>query len=361
MEQKSNTPDILDLLIRPGFCVKNNRIVRLNQQASSLMLTEGMDITELLGTGKDVFQEFRDGCLYLTLCHCGQSWECSVIAMEDQYLFILEQDEGLTELQAIALAAKELRCPLANIMTTADQLFPTVAESGDAFIQDQVARLNRGLYQMLRIIGNMSDAHQWATGSYSHMETVDIIAEIDEIFANAVRLIDHTELTLSYTGLPEKLYCLADRAMLERAILNIISNAVKFTPKGGSVEATLSRSGNSLRLSVQDSGSGIAQALRSSIHNRYLRQPVIEDSRFGIGLGMVLIRSAAAKHGGTVLIDHPSGAGTRVTMTLGIRQNPSNIVRSNMFRVDYAGERDHGLIELSDHLPASLYDAEQLN
>ena len=96
--------------------------------------------------------------------------------------------------------------------------------------------------------------------------------------------------------------------------------------------------------------------IKGSIHSRYLRQPGIEDSRFGIGLGMVLIRSTAALHGGTVLIDQPQGSGTRITMTLAIRQNTGGQLRSPMLRVDYSGERDHGLLELSESLPAFLYE-----
>ena len=111
-----------------------------------------------------------------------------------------------------------------------------------------------------------------------------------------------------------------------------------------------------LRLSVTDSGSGIAQNVRSSVFSRYLRQPVLEDSRYGIGLGMVLIRTAAAHPGGTVHIDQPDGAGTRITMTMSIRQSKQATLRSNVLRVDYAGERDHGLIELSECLPTELYE-----
>ena len=57
-----------------------------------------------------------------------------------------------------------------------------------------------------------------------------------------------------------------------------------------------------------------------------------------------------------MLIDQPEGAGTRVTMTIAIRQNTDSMMRSPILRVDYAGERDHGLIELSDCLPAQLYE-----
>ena len=81
----------------------------------------------------------------------------------------------------------------------------------------------------------------------------------------------------------------------------------------------------------------------------------MEDGRYGIGLGMVIIRTAAAAHSGTVLIQHPKDAGTRITMTLPIRQDTDPMVRSDLLRVDYAGEQNHRLLELSDCLPASAY------
>ena len=70
---------------------------------------------------------------------------------------------------------------------------------------------------------------------------------------------------------------------------------------------------------------------------------------------MVLIRSAATAHGGTVLIEQPKDGGLRLTLTLEIRQNRDGSIRSPGLQVDYAGEWDHRLIELSDSLPASLY------
>ena len=62
-----------------------------------------------------------------------------------------------------------------------------------------------------------------------------------------------------------------------------------------------------------------------------------------------------------MLIDHPDDCGTRITMTMAIRQDTSGNLRSNILRVDYAGERDHSLIELSQSLPSQLYNAENAN
>ena len=350
MEEKKDTLGMLDLVIRPGFCVKENQIIKVNQAAESLFITPGTDVRPLLLTGSEEYAAFTGGCLYLTLNLSSHSCGASVTRVDDIDVFLLEQESDNGELRSMALAARELREPLTNVMITADSLFPLCSPR----TAEQVARLNRGLFQILRIIGNMSDAERCA--AVSHQETVDIPALFAEFFEKAETLVSHTGITLTYEGPDQPIYGLADREQLERAVLNILSNAIKFTPKGGTVTAKLTRSGRMLRLSVTDSGSGIAQSVRSSVFSRYLRQPALEDSRYGIGLGMVLIRTAAAHHGGAVLIDQPEGVGTRITMTMSIRQSKQATLRSNVLRVDYAGERDHGLIELSECLPTELYE-----
>lgn len=356
MEEQRDTLGMLDLMIRPGFCVKENRIVKVNQAAEGYFLAPGMEIEPLLLTGKDEYREFTGGCLYLTLSLSGRSLGASVTRMDGVDVFVIEQDADNKELRSMALAARELRDPLANVMSTADNLFPLSALQDDPHTRDQVARLNRGLFQMLRVVGNMSDANRYTASS--RQETVAITSELEEIFEKAQSLIAHTGSRLTYESLHEPIYCLADKEQLERAVLNILSNAIKFTPKDGTIEASLTRRGRMLRLSVQDSGAGIAETVRANVFHRYLRQLTIEDSRFGIGLGMVLIRSAAAHHGGAVLIDQPEGKGTRITMTMAIRQNQDAILRSPIIRVDYAGGYDHALLELADSLPASVYEKE---
>ena len=358
MEQRVDAMEMLDLMVRPGFCVQDHKIARANEGAMNLGLKAGADIRPLLLTGKAEYEAFRSGRLYLTLNAEGQSLGMSVTKIGDFDVFILEQDDDQAELRAMALAARELREPLTSVMTTADRLFPVEARLDDPATREQVARINRGLLQMLRIISNMSDAARYASASAARMETVDIRHFLADIFDRAEDLITHGGQTLTFRNLPDPLLCLADTEKLERAVLNILSNAIKFTPSGGRIDASLTRQGNMLCLQVQDSGCGISDALRATVYNRYQRLPSLEDGRQGIGLGMVLIRSAAACHGGTVLIDQPGGSGTRITMTLAIRQNTDPTVRSPILRVDYAGERDHALLELADALPASLYEGQ---
>lgn len=356
MEEQKDTLGMLDLMIRPGFCVNDSIITKVNSAAESLLLTTGTNIHTLLLTGKEEYAAFTDGCLYLSLSLSGKAWGASVNRVGHTDVFVLEQESDFGELRSMALAARELREPLTNVMVTANRLFPQTCD--DSETKSQVARLNRGLYQMLRILGNMSDAGR--STSLSCMESRDVGSLFAEIFERAETLVAYSGIKLSYRGLDQAAVCPVDAEQLERAIWNMISNAIKFTPEGGTIQANLSRNGNMLYLRILDSGSGIAENIKGSVFSRYLRYPAIEDSRFGIGLGMVLIRSAAANHGGTVLIDSPKGSGTRVTLTINMDNHTAgeqdSILRSPILRIDYAGGRDHSLLELSDHLPPDLYE-----
>lgn len=357
MEETKNIMGMLDLMVRPAFCVKDGEILHANQAAQSYMISPGTPVCDLLSTGLEEYGDFSEGCLYLTLQLGGRGCGAAVTRFEDFDVFVLDQESEQTELQAMALAAQELRAPLSGLFAVADKLFPNINDQN----HDQVAQMNRSLFQMQRLIGNMSDASRYSRENAPPRDVRNITAIFQEVFDRARELISNIGITLRFTTQCGSIYCMADEERLERAVYNILSNAVKFTPKGGTIEARLTQRGSKLYLTVQDSGSGIAENIRSSVYSRYLREPSLEDGRFGIGLGMVLIRTAAAIHGGTLLMEHPKDSGARITMTIAIREGSSSLVRSPSYRIDYAGHRDHGLLELSESLPWSLYDADTVN
>lgn len=355
MEQQNDIAQFLNVMAYPAFCVKDGSVTHCNQEALRLGISIGDSINNLLATGTQEYADFQDGCLNLTLNISGIVCNACVSRWNHLDVFVIDQDPDQMQLQAMALAAQELRGPLSNIMSVADELFPMAENTHDPSAGELASRINRSLFQMLRTIGNMSDAYRYSKENRPQLELRDVRAIWDEFFTGSAQLISHTGIQLNYTGLRDSVYCLVDSEKLERAANNILANAVKFSEKGSAIDVKLAQRGDMLYLTVQDSGSGIPQQLRSSIFSRFQRQPGIEDGRFGIGLGMVLIRSAAAIHGGTVLIEQLSPKGTRITMTIKIRQSTDSAVRTPAFRVDYAGEQDHRLIELSESLPVSLY------
>ena len=351
MEEQKDIFALLDMLVQPVFCVKENVIIHANAAAQQLFLTAGDNILPLLDGSAEAYAGFSDGCLYLPLTIAGQAVGTAVRRMDEFDIFELGHWEENGTLQTMALIAGTLRKPLSGALAGTAAL---LERQQDPDTLQQLSQLNRNLYQLLRLVGNMSDAQHLS--SHCRMETTDVPALFREIFEKAQSLVSHSEITLDYQELKESVFCLADRTQLERAVLNILSNALKFTPKGGHITASLVRRGNTLRLTVQDSGSGIAQEVMGSLFHRYQRQPGIEDSRYGLGLGIHMIHAAAMHHGGTLLLRKNENGGTCVVLTLAIRQNDALSLRSPVFEIDYAGGFDHSLLELSDCLPAELFN-----
>ena len=339
--------DILELVPQPGFRVRDGKILHLNQAAQVLLLSPGQEISPLLKTGREEYAVFSGGQLYLTLELAGQIRNATVTRTGDTDLFLLESDGEQEEFRSMELVSMELRSPLMNVITNAQQLLEETEN------RETAAKLNRGLAQLLRLTSNLSDVGRYR--EISHMETRDICTLVEELLEKSRALMDSNAIHLSWELPREAIFCLVDTEQLERALWNLLSNAVKFLPNEGSVHVKLTRHGQRLHLSVADNGSGIAEQVRSTVFQRYLRQPGIEDSRFGLGLGMVIVRTVARNHGGTVLLECNGETGTRVTMTMAIRQNADNTLRCPIFRPDYSGGWDHGLLELADCLPAELY------
>lgn len=355
MEENQDIFGMLDLQLRPGFCVKENQILHVNPAAQGLPLVPGADIRPLLATGKDEYAAFQSGCLSLTLDLTPQGCGATVTRVDEWDIFLFDPLQEDSALQAMALSAQELRQSLSSIMIASQRLIP-LAVLQSAHRVDQAALLNRGMHQMLRTIGNMSDARRYHS-SY-HPEYQNLKALFSEILEKAQTLLSSAEITLEYSVPNQEIHGMGDAEQLERAVLNLLSNAGKASPKGGTISASVTCRGKMLRICIQDNGQGIPLAARGNVFQRYLRQPSLEDSLNGIGLGFVLVRSTAANHGGTVLIDQPSKTGTRVSMTMAIREPDDGVLRSPVLHPDYAGGWDHTLVELSDCLPLQLYRPE---
>lgn len=340
MEEKK-IYDLLDQIPQPGFLVKDDQITNANQAARALLLVAGQAFSPLLSTGSREYADFQEGQLCLTLSHSGHSHSAVISRLEDMDLVLLEDGGISEEFRSMALVSMELRQPLMKAILNAQQLKDPNA-----------AKMNQSLMQMLRIISNMADISRYIASS--RMETRDVDAFLLELFEKAGAMMGN-RIQISYEGLNQPLFSQIDPEQLERAVWNILSNCVKFMPQSGHVQAKLTHMGNMLQLQIQDDGSGIAETVRSNLFHRYLRQPGIEDSRYGLGLGLAIVRTAAANHGGTVLISSGKEGGTKITMTLAIRQDHDNLLRSPILRPDYAGGWDHGLVELSDCLSAEFY------
>ena len=344
---------LLEMIDRPVFIVRDGKICQANQMAKNRLIRIGDDIGPLVADHAEDYAAFQSGNLHLTLNFGEFTCGASVSKHGDCDVFSMDRDEDLTQLQTLALAGQQIRTPLTSILCLADTLLPRL--QADTKERELVGQLSRGLFQLLRIAGNMADAERYVDSSFVNMQRTEMSGFLKEVFTKAAAQLEGKSVSMQYRGLTKAVFTLADREQLERAIYNIVSNAAKFAPKDSSVTATAEVTGNMLRITVENLGEGIPQHIQGSLFHRYRREPSIEDSRHGLGLGLTLIHAVAAIHGGTVLVDHPNG--TRVTMTVAIRKQMPGGLRSPILQIsDYAGGWDSTLVELSDTLPPTSYE-----
>lgn len=346
METLHDPEVFLQHLQYPAFFVKNGCITAANTAAQQRFAEVGAQILPLLSTGKEDYAQLTEGTLYLTLQLCGTSYRCAVTVYEDCHLFRLEDVPANSTLQTLSLAASQLSLPLSDLTILINKQEPLSNEEQN--------RLNQQLHRLQRIIGNMADAAD-SVHHTPRMERCDLIAVLQELLEKSSHYLAQNQIILDYQ-LPAQSVCTyADTEMIKRAVYNLLSNAAKFSTENKTISVSASVTGSVFSLTVRNKCTALKQPAYADFFRHYERQPGLEDPKNGLGLGMTLIHSAAAAHGGTVLITQDQTGSMKFTFTVAIKSASDSFVRSPILRPDIYGGKDQALVELSDVLPASLY------
>jgi signal transduction histidine kinase len=155
--------------------------------------------------------------------------------------------------------------------------------------------------------------------SIAPIELEPIIASAREAVQPAA-LESGVELTVS---VPEDAgIVMGDAGQLERAILNVLSNAIKFTPAGGSVSLEAKRANGQLLVSVHDTGVGISGEDLPKLFRPFFRSSsTYKQAVPGTGLGLVIVKSILEGHKGSVDVSSTPGEGTTVTLRIPVADN----------------------------------------
>ncbi|MGZ8371174.1 MAG: sensor histidine kinase, partial [Caulobacteraceae bacterium] len=141
-----------------------------------------------------------------------------------------------------------------------------------------------------------------------------------EAVSAALRLVrlqaDTAGVSLRGVLPPASLEVCADRRALKQIVLNLVSNALKFTPRGGSITVMAQASGRDLELSVADTGVGISAEDLERLGRPYEQAGDAGQRSQGTGLGLSLVRAFAELHGGAMSLESALGEGTSVTVRL---------------------------------------------
>ena len=217
----------------------------------------------------------------------------------------------------ISVTAHELRNPMMPIMGQIDLLLNWVRTG--RYSPDQVERklerLQHAMCHYMKRASILLDVSRITIGKLQlELETIDIIALMRDVAADAADAARHASSPITVTG-PDTLPVTWDRLATEQIVDNLVANAIKY---GGSspVELSAEARGGDVRIQVRDHGGGIPPADRARVFERFERAVGPGEQRSGFGVGLWIVRQLAEAMGGTVAIEDAPGGGALFIVTL---------------------------------------------
>jgi PAS domain S-box-containing protein len=217
----------------------------------------------------------------------------------------------------LATVSHELRTPL-NAMVSWVHLLR--AGGLDAATTDRaLTTIERNIRAQAQIIDDILDVSRIIRGNLAlNVQPVDLAAVLHQVVESLRPAAQSKGIGVHITIDPTVGPVNGDPDRLQQVVWNLLSNAIKFTPADGKVEVRLERQGAGIRLSVEDTGQGIAPEFLPHVFERF-RQADSSTTRVhgGLGLGLAIVRHLVELHGGTVTAESPGEArGSRFTVTL---------------------------------------------
>ena len=221
---------------------------------------------------------------------------------------------GRNQSEFMRIVSHDLRSPLTSIQGFASML--EAGSVGELNSQQEhfVEKILSGISQMTSLVENFQDAGRYdpETGFYEmQRKPCDVGEIIRKIVSNHIVPAEKQELHLK-THIEDDLPIIfADSNMLERAIINLVDNAIKYTPNGREIIVHALRNGDNIHIAVKDNGLGISPENQKLLFERHVRIPRTEHKRVkGSGLGLFIVRSVARRHGGEAWVESEEGNGS---------------------------------------------------
>jgi PAS domain S-box-containing protein len=220
-----------------------------------------------------------------------------------------------------ALVSHDLRTPLTSVKGYADLLL--TGDGGDLTDQQRlfVEAIARNSSRLERLVGDLLVAAQVEAGSFAiEAGPVDLGRILADSVAAAKPRAEEKgiELTLEASSAPG---CSGDRDRLAQLFDNLISNAIKYTPEGGRVEARLRGENGHVQIEIEDSGIGIPEPEQEFLFDRFFRASTANAAAIpGVGLGLTIAKAITEAHCGQLGVKSEEGVGTTFRVELPTRQ-----------------------------------------
>ncbi len=212
--------------------------------------------------------------------------------------------------------ARELRGAMTNIYAAVNLLVPMEKREKNPKADKLTAAFTQSYYRMYRLVGNLSAAEKLGGEEKFRLLNGDVIALARDVCERAEPLFEAEGVALSFQSERPAQLIAMDAELLERLLLNLLSNALKFTPRGGCVDVCVRVTQRRVYLSVRDTGRGIAPERLEHVFDHFLETDALEPPPHGLGLGLALCRRIAEGHGGSIVAESEEGKGATFTVSL---------------------------------------------
>ena len=268
---------------------------------------------------------------------------------------ILKND--LIKSQAFTDLSHELKAPL-NVIFASSQLIESIApEACTCENHSKVLKYCRSIkhncYKLIKIISNLLDVSKYESGHLSaRMEYHNIIGIIEDTTMSVIAYAESKGVSIIFDTDTEEKYTACDQSMIERIMLNLLSNALKFTDKGGSVFVNITSTVDRIIVRVDDTGIGIPKDKVKNIFDRFKQaDSSLSRNHYGSGLGLSLVKTLVEAHKGTIYVTSEEGKGTSFILHLPVRKLSENelaVLNENNSVKDNQSLTGRVSIELSD-------------
>ncbi len=232
-----------------------------------------------------------------------------------------ETNKKLVELDQVksrffANISHELRTPLTLLLGPLEKLISQGNSMAGDRVRDLLVTMRSNGMRLLKLINDLLDLVRLESGRMDVRKEPLVLAEFIKGLASAARqLADDKHIQLE-TFVPPELGTVAlDRDKLEKVLLNLVFNALKFTPAGGKVSIHALGEDQDLVLKVRDTGMGIAEKNLPFLFNRFWQADTSSKRKYqGVGIGLALVKELVELQGGNVSVESQEGHGTTFTL-----------------------------------------------
>ena len=226
------------------------------------------------------------------------------------------------KLQFFTNVSHEVRTPLSLILAPLDRLIVSLRESPYA---SDLRLIQKNANRLLRVINQILDFRK-VEGKQEKLAVreIDLVPFVGEIKSYFDSMASVRAISYTFTSSIKQCTLWIDPDLLERVFFNLLSNAFKFTPEGGSVRIELTEEGDRVFIRVIDTGSGIRPANLPHLFDRFYT----EDRSMGTGIGLHLVKEYIHMHGGEIRVE--SEPGQRTTFTVCLRKGKAHFEDSDL-------------------------------